>query len=85
MYSKRFEESSDIQKKHILNAYRVLLTRARKGMVIYIPRANDFPDIYGIAKYYDSTYEYFKSCGIRDIGEVDGKLTKVTDAVRLPF
>lgn len=85
MYSKRFEESSDIQKKHILNAYRVLLTRARKGMVIYIPRANDLPDKYGIAKYYDSTYEYLKSCGIRDIGEVDGEFTKVTDAVRLPF
>lgn len=82
---KRFVESTDIQKKHILNSYRVLLTRARKGMVIYIPKVNDFDDIYGLAKYYDSTYNYLKSCGIKDISESQNKFNRITNAIRLPF
>ncbi|HOJ44642.1 MAG TPA: DUF2075 domain-containing protein [Bacilli bacterium] len=83
--SKRFIESSNVQKKHILNAYRVLLTRARKGLIIYIPKANDYPDSYGVNKYFDSTYEYLKSCGIKDIDEPNVTHTKIVDAVRLPF
>ena len=82
---KRFVESTDIQKKHILNSYRVLLTRARKGMVIYIPRYEDYIDKYGVAKYYDSTYEYLKSCGIKDIDEVSNLFVRIPNAVRLPF
>ena len=82
---KRFVESTDIQKKHILNSYRVLLTRARKGMIIYIPRYEDYIDKYGVAKYYDSTYEYLKSCGIKDIDEVSNLFVRIPNAVRLPF
>ena len=82
---KRFVESSDIQKKHILNSYRVLLTRARKGIVIYIPKAGDYPDPYEVSKYYDSTYDYLKSCGIKDIDDNDAMFTKKAAAVRLPF
>ena len=81
---KRFVESSEIQKKHILNSYRVLLTRARKGMIIYIPKAGDFEDNYGVSKYYDSTYYYLKSCGIKDIDEVK-EFTRISEAIRLPF
>ena len=80
----RFVESTDIQKKHILNSYRVLLTRARKGIIIYIPKKNAYPDIYGVAKYYDSTYEYLKSCGIKDIDEKTS-IDKLLKAVVLPF
>ena len=82
---KRFEKSSEIQKKHILNSYRVLLTRARKGMVIYIPKTNEFPDLYGTARYYDSTYEYLKSCGIKDINDAKEKFLKTEGAVRLLY
>lgn len=86
MYTpKRFQESTDIEKKHILNAYRVLLTRARKGIVIYIPKANDCYDIYSVSQYYDSTYEYLKSCGIKDIDESADVFLRTVDAVRLPF
>ena len=81
----RFVESSEVQKKHILNSYRVLLTRARKGMVIYIPKSNEYYDKYGVAKYYDSTYEYLKSCGIKDLDDVNNKCVKIINAVRLPF
>lgn len=81
---KRFVESTEIQKKHILNSYRVLLTRARKGMIIYIPRSGDYEDKYGVSQYYDSTYNYLKSCGIKDIDEVQ-EFTRIPEAIRLPF
>ena len=82
---KRFQESNDIQKKHILNSYRVLLTRARKGIVIYIPKSGDYPDPYGVAKFFDSTYEYLKSCGIKDLDDSNSAFVKKVAAVSLPF
>ena len=81
---KRFVKSTEIEKKHILNSYRVLLTRARKGIIIYIPKRNDYFDMYGVAKYYDSTYEYLRSCGIKDIDEMS-VVDREPNAVRLPF
>ena len=81
---KLFKKSTEIQKKHILNSYRVLLTRARKGIIIYIPKTNDFPDMYDLAKYYDSTYEYLKKCGIKDIDD-QAAIDRVKNAIRLPF
>lgn len=60
--------------KYMLNAYRVLLTRARQGMVICVPEGNSittaegFPDdSTRLPSYYDSTYNYFKSLGIKEI------------------
>lgn len=62
--------------KYMLNAYRVLLTRARKGMIICVPRGNDnigpnghYEDPTRLPSFYDSTYEYLKSCGIKDIDD----------------
>lgn len=67
------EKNSEAQ-KYMLNAYRVLLTRARQGMVICIPEGNPnktpegFPeDSTRLPSYYDSTYQYFKSIGIEEI------------------
>ncbi len=61
------EKNTETQ-KYMLNAYRVLLTRARQGMVICIPKGNrrttpeGFPeDPTRRPSFYDSTYEYFKS------------------------
>ena len=48
------------------NAYRVLLTRARQGMVLFIPSGDD-KDHTRPTKYYDSTYRYLKSLGIAEI------------------
>lgn len=60
--------------KYMLNAYRVLLTRARQGMVICIPEGNwhttpeGFPeDSTRLPGFYDCTYRYFKSLGIEEI------------------
>ena len=57
-----------------LNAYRVLLTRARAGMVICVPTSNPnknpsgfWEDSTRLPKFYDGTYQYLKSLGIEEI------------------
>ncbi len=45
---------------YLKNAYRVLLTRARQGMAIYIPEGNE-TDHTRKKVFYDKTYEYIKS------------------------
>lgn len=44
------------------NAYRVLLTRARQGFIIFIPEGSD-TDITRKHENYDMTFEYLKSVG----------------------
>ena len=56
----------DERKQYQKNAYRVLLTRARQGMVICVPRGND-TDPTRKPSFYDSTYEYLKSLGLKEI------------------
>lgn len=60
--------------KYMLNAYRVLLTRARQGIVICVPEGNGhttpegFPeDSTRLPEFYNSTYMYFKSLGLKEI------------------
>lgn len=51
---------------YLKNAYRVLLTRARQGMIIFIPEGN-LEDKTRQPNFYDDTYNYFKSIGIEEI------------------
>jgi hypothetical protein len=51
------------RKKYLINAYRVLLTRARQGMIIVVPNGN-IDDQTRNSDYYDPTFEYLKSTGI---------------------
>ena len=67
-------ESREEQRKYMLNAYRVLLTRARAGMVICVPEGNDhktrsgfWEDSTRLPEYYDGTYGYLKSLGLEEI------------------
>jgi hypothetical protein len=53
-------------KTYLQNAYRVLLTRARQGIIIYIPEGDDL-DHTRPKELYDSTFNYFQSCGIQNI------------------
>ncbi len=60
--------------KYMLNAYRVLLTRARSGMVICVPEGNGnktptgfWEDSTRLPEYYDGTYQYLKNLGIEEI------------------
>ncbi|MBS9522862.1 DUF2075 domain-containing protein [Litoribacter alkaliphilus] len=54
--------SKEERKVYIKNAYRVLLTRARRGMVIFVPEG-DLNDHTRPPSYYDETFEYLKSIG----------------------
>ena len=49
-----------------LNAYRVLLTRARQGMVICVPEGNP-EDATRLPEFYDGTYELFRELGLTEI------------------
>jgi hypothetical protein len=51
------------RKKYLINAYRVLLTRARQGMVIVIPEGNP-EDHTRKSEFYDPNFKYLKSLGI---------------------
>lgn len=53
-------------KTYLQNAYRVLLKRARQGLIIYIPEGDDL-DHTRPKELYDSTFNYFQSCGIQTI------------------
>ena len=50
-------------KRYLKNAYRVLLTRAREGFIIFVPKG-DNSDNTRLCKYYDELWEYLKSIGI---------------------
>jgi hypothetical protein len=50
-------------RRYLLNAYRVLLTRARQGMVIFIP-PGDPSDPTRNPEYYDATFRYLSRLGI---------------------
>ncbi|CAN5861638.1 DUF2075 domain-containing protein [soil metagenome] len=54
------------RKRYLINAYRVLLTRARQGMVIVIPNG-DIEDRTRNPEYYDNTFNYLKDLGIKII------------------
>ena len=63
----KWQNVNDSRKRtYLKNSYRVLLTRARQGMVIFVPEGDD-NDHTRPACYYDSTYEYLMHCGIREL------------------
>ena len=54
------------RKTYLKNAYRVLLTRARQGMIVVVPEGNN-DDHTRNPEYYNSTYEYLKNIGFNEI------------------
>lgn len=57
----------EIRKKYLINAYRVLLTRARQGMVIVVPEGNS-EDHTRQPQFYNSTFNYLKEIGFEVLG-----------------
>lgn len=56
------------QKRYLVNSYRVLLTRARQGMVIFVPSGVDpEEDPTRDIAFYDGIYSYLLSCGINKL------------------
>ena len=48
------------------NAYRVLLTRARQGMVLFVPEGDD-KDHTRPGEFYNSTYKYLRGLGLQEL------------------
>lgn len=57
---------SEIDKSYLRNAYRVLMTRARQGLIIFIPYGDTLDPTRPI-DLYDNTYNFISSCGIQTI------------------
>ena len=63
----RWEHINDpIRAAYLVNAYRVLLTRARQGMVIYVPHGSEIDDTRK-SVFYDDTYAFLSECGIAEL------------------
>jgi len=63
----RWNRIKKSERQHYLkNAYRVLLTRARQGMVIVVPCGNS-EDLTRKHEYYDPTFEYLQEIGFKTI------------------
>jgi len=54
------------RRQYILNKYRVLLTRAREGMIIWVP-PGDQSDRTRPPEQYDCIAQFLQSCGIKEI------------------
>jgi Uncharacterized conserved protein (DUF2075) len=63
----KWQNVHDLEKqKYIANSYRVLLTRGRQGVVIFVPEGDD-SDPTRQKDFYDQTYLFLKSCGIEEV------------------
>jgi len=63
----RWQNVNSIEnRRYLLNAYRVLLTRARQGMAIFVPRGSD-RDATRKSEYYDATFEYLRAIGVEEL------------------
>lgn len=51
---------------YLKNAYRVLLTRARQGQIIFLPNG-DKADKTRMPEFYDETFQYLINCGLVEI------------------
>lgn len=59
--------NDDARKSYIANSYRVLLTRARQGLVVFVP-GGSAEDWTRPPEQYDAIYEYLRQCGFLDLG-----------------
>jgi hypothetical protein len=60
--------NADERRMYLKNAYRVLLTRARQGMIIVVPEG-DSSDPTRSPAHYDETFAYLASIGIPVLGQ----------------
>jgi hypothetical protein len=59
-------ERQEERKQFIINKYRVLLTRGREGLIIFVPEGS-YVDHTRPHENYDNTYEYLRVIGIQEI------------------
>ena len=72
-WSPVIKKEQELKRMYMKNAYRVLLTRSRSDMVIFIPEGSPCKEDGTLIdptrdpQFYDCTYEYLKSLGIEEI------------------
>ncbi len=54
------------EQQFLVNTYRVLLTRAREGIIVFVP-GGDMKDQTCLPEFYDPIFEYLVSCGLEEI------------------
>jgi DUF2075 family protein len=57
---------ADERQRYLKNAYRVLLTRARQGMVVVVPEGSE-KDPTRSRSFYDGTFDYLRSIGLTEL------------------
>lgn len=55
-----------VEQQFLLNTYRVLLTRAREGIIVFVPEG-DSADETRLPEFYDPIFEYLVTCGLESI------------------
>lgn len=69
-YSFRGSRWTSVRKEdavnYLKNSYRVLMTRARQGMIIFVPHGDKYDDTRR-SEFYDGTYKYLKGIGFDEI------------------
>lgn len=58
--------NQEVQQRYLLNSYRVLLTRARQGMVLFIPEGDPMDET-RLPEFYDPLYDYLREIGLEEI------------------
>lgn len=53
-------------RRYLLNSYRVLLTRAREGFIVYIPRGNENDPTHSPIGF-DATTRFLRECGLQEV------------------
>jgi Uncharacterized conserved protein (DUF2075) len=62
------QRQQDVQQRFLENTYRVLLTRARQGMVIFLPKGCG-TDATRKHEFFDSTFDYLVACGVEVLND----------------
>jgi hypothetical protein len=70
--------NSDARKAYLVNTYRVLLTRARQGMVIYVPLGDQL-DPTRSPDYYSAIASYLEECGIPKLEDTEQEVLRKVD------
>jgi hypothetical protein len=73
---KNINDSS--RKTYLANAYRVLLTRARQGIVIYVPKGSAIDPTRPEALY-DGIAQYLEECGVLNLRHTPSASTRILD------
>lgn len=60
------QTNSTTEQQFLLNTYRVLLTRAREGIIVFVSEGDSNDDT-RLPEFYDPIFEYLVSCGLTNI------------------